>query len=53
MTENDDNDDNDDNVHPKILNNYHLPLYIVIHDSSMVSVYFIYLDYDMHIQYTH
>ena len=34
VTENDD-DDNDDNIlHPKILNNYHLPLYIVIHDQQ-------------------
>ena len=30
MTENDDDDDNDNILHPKILNNTHLRLYIVI-----------------------
>ena len=40
MTENDDDDENengnDDNkLHPKILNNYYLPLYIVIYDPAL------------------
>ena len=33
--ENDDNNENDNKLHPKILNNYYLPLYIVIYDPAL------------------